>query len=307
MNQEAIHIACAADRNYLPHIATLLKSLSVNHGSEGVTVHFLHDATVDATQLAKLREQVEQSGMQLACHLPTESQLAGLPITERYPQVVWFRVLLPELLPDVDRVLYLDADTLVLQSLLPLWQLDLSGRPLAAVQDVISPAHAHVPADIGLASADDYFNSGVLLMNLAEMRSTDFYGRMKALDRERYSAGFPDQIALNAVAAGNWLRLHPKWNCMTPFIAGTERFSDLQDHNTEQRQAGASPCVLHFEGYWQRAKPWQYRCDHPYQWLYLHYRNQTPWPLQQLEGRTLKNRIAKRIPRSILDWVARWR
>ncbi|MES2489443.1 MAG: glycosyltransferase family 8 protein [Pseudomonadota bacterium] len=307
MSRDAIHIACAADRNYVPHIATLLQSLAINHGGEGVTVHFLHDATVTAEQLAQLRRQVEQLGMQLVCHLPTEAQLAGLPITERYPQVVWFRVLLPELLPDVERILYVDADTLVLQSLLPLWQLDLTGMPLAAVQDVISPAHAHVPADIGLRSAEDYFNSGVLLMNLKEMRASDFYGRMKALDRKRFAAGFPDQIALNAVAEGKWLRLHPKWNCMTPFISGTERASQLQHHNVEQRLAGASPCILHFEGYWQRAKPWQYRCDHPFQWLYLHYRNLTPWPLLQLEGRNLKNILAKQIPRSFLDWVARWR
>lgn len=296
-----IHVACAADRNYVPHIATLLKSLAANHGSRGVTVHFLHDASVDTEQLAKLRGQVEQSGMQLVCHLPSPSQLAGLPVTDRYPQAVWFRILLPALLPHVERVLYLDADTLVLQSLSPLWDLDLSGQPLAAVQDVPSPAHAHVPAEIGLASAEDYFNSGVLLMNLAEMRATDFYGQMRALDRKRYVTGLPDQIALNAVAAGNWLHLHPKWNCMAPFIAGTSRFSDLESLSVEQRQAGASPCILHFEGAWQRTKPWQYRCEHPHQWLYLHYRSLTPFPLQQLEGRTLKNRIAKRTPRALLN------
>lgn len=303
MSSKDIHIACAADRNYVPHIATLVQSLAANHGSDGVTVHFLHDATVDGEQLNLLRGQVERAGMQLRCHLPSASQLDGLPITERYPQAVWFRVLLPELLPDVERILYLDADTLVLQSLLPLWELDLSGLPMAAVQDVISPAHAHVPEQIGLARAEDYFNSGVLLMNLAEMRASNFYGRLKALDRSRFVAGFPDQIALNAVAMGHWLHLHPKWNCMTPFIAGTERSSQLLTHSAQQREAGVSPCILHFEGFWQRAKPWQYRCDHPYQWLYLHYRKQTPWPLRELEGRTLKNRILKRIPRRVLDFV----
>ncbi|TXI10305.1 MAG: glycosyltransferase family 8 protein [Rhizobium sp.] len=303
----AVHVACAANGAYVPHIATLLQSLAAHHGGTGVTVHFLHDASVTATQLAQLRGQVEKTGMQLACHLPSDAQLQGLPVTERYPQVVWFRVLLPDLLPDVDRVLYLDADTLVLQSLLPLWQLDLSGLPFAAVQDVISPAHAHVPAQIGLKHADEYFNSGVMLMNLDEMRSSNFHARMQALDRKRFVAGFPDQIALNAVAMGRWLRLHPKWNCMTPFIAGTERSSDLPSLSVQQREAGASPCVVHFEGYWQRAKPWQYRCDHPYQWVYLHYRNLTPWPLAELEGRTLKARILKRVPRSLLDFFWRLR
>ena len=304
---DEIHVAFAANAAYVPHVATLLQSLAENHGGKGVTVHFLHDATVNDAELAKLRGQVERAGMQLVCHLPTASQLAGLPITERYPQVVWFRVLLPELLPDVSRILYLDADTLVLQSLLSLWQLDLSGFPFAAVQDVTSPDHAHVPAEIGLAHADDYFNSGVLLMNLDHMRKVDFHGQIKALDRKRFASGFPDQIALNAVANGKWLRLHPKWNCMTPLIAGSGRFTQLPNRSVQQREAGVSPCILHFEGYTQLAKPWQYRCEHPYQWLYLHYRSFTPWPLRQPEGRTLKNRIGKRIPRPILDFIWRWR
>ena len=119
--------------------------------------------------------------------------------------------------------------------------------------------------------------------------------------------GLPDQIALNAVAAGTWLRLHPKWNCMAPFIEGSSRFSNLKSLSVEQRQAGASPCILHFEGAWQRTKPWQYRCVHPHQWLYLHYRSLTPFPLQQLEGRTLKNRIAKRIPLRLMNFLMRFR
>lgn len=301
-----IHIACAADAAYLPHIATLLKSVAINHGGEGVTAHFLHDATVSAEQLAQLHQHVEQSGMRLVCHCPSLSQLEGLPISTRYPQAVWFRTLLPELLPEVERILYLDADTLVLQSLLPLWQLDFAAMPFAAVQDVPSRRHANVPTEIGLARSEDYFNSGVLLINLEQMRAMDFYGRIKKIDRTRFTAGFPDQIALNIVANGQWLRLHPKWNCMSPFIVGTPRAFDLSARSLQQQQAAASPCILHFEGYWN-AKPWHYRCDHPHRWLYLHYRSLTPWPLQQLEGRTLKNRIVKRIPQRLLNLLARLR
>lgn len=306
MTGQDIHIACAANAAYVPHVATLLQSVAANHGPD-VTVHFLHDASVSAEQLAQLRGQTDQSGMRLVCHVPVAQQLAGLPVTDRYPQVVWFRVLLPELLPDVERVLYLDADTLVLQSLSPLWDLSLANVPLAAVQDVLSPQHRGLPQTIGLSRSEDYFNSGVLLLNLERMRVTNFRSRMMALDRAHFDAGFPDQIALNAVAKGQWLRLHPKWNCMTPFIEDTDRSDDMSERSFQHQQAAASPCVLHFEGYWLRAKPWHYRCDHPHQWLYLYYRGLTPWPLKVLEDRNLKNLIAKRVPRRLLDWLAQWR
>lgn len=302
-----IEIACAANAAYVPHVATLLQSVAAVHASGDVAVHFLHDESVSAADVQRLRASAEHAGLVFYAHQPSTQQLSQLPSSARYPQVVWFRILLPELLAETARVLYLDADTLVLQDLSTLWQLDLDAVLLAAVEDALSPAHAHIPREIGLSRREDYFNSGVLLMNLQAMRAEGFSARLLGLAHGRHAQDFPDQVALNMAVAGRWLHLHPKWNCMSPFIEHSDRAGEGGVRSLAQRQAAASPCILHFEGYWLRGKPWHYRCDHPQQWLYLHYRALTPWPLRELEARTWKNRIAKRIPRRLLDQIAKWR
>lgn len=301
------HIACSANAAYTPHVAALLQSVGAVHGAGEVAVHFLHDATVSRDMLNMLRASAEKAGLEFHAHQPAAQQLTDIPQSTRYPQVAWYRVLLPDLLPDLDRVLYLDADTLVMQDIAPLWRIDLGDFPLAAIEDALSPVHAYIPAEIGLSSQTDYFNSGVLLMNLKAMRTQGFGETLMTIARKPHIADFADQVPLNMVCAGRWIHLHPKWNCMSTFIEDSDRAGEAGARTLEQRQAAVSPCVLHFEGYWMRGKPWHYRCDHPQQWLYLHYRALTPWPLTELEGRTWKNRVAKRIPRRVLDWVARFR
>src|SRR5437879_3158835 len=78
----------------------------------------------------------------------------------------WYRIFLPELLPELDRVLYLDADVIVVDSLIPLWNVDLSEDYLAAVTNVFQAAHVHRPVELGLAGPRAYFNSGVMVLNL---------------------------------------------------------------------------------------------------------------------------------------------
>ena len=80
---------------------------------------------------------------------------------------MWYRIFLPELLPDVDRVLYLDVDTLAMDSLEPLWATDLGGNYLAARdQRVRGAGSATAPPSSGWPGREAYFNSGVLLLNL---------------------------------------------------------------------------------------------------------------------------------------------
>ena len=76
---------------------------------------------------------------------------------------------MPELLPEVERVLYLDVDTLALDDLAPLWRTDLGDAYVGAVTNVFQPDHLFHAAELGIRP-EDYFNSGVLLLDLAALR-----------------------------------------------------------------------------------------------------------------------------------------
>ncbi|MEQ1438036.1 glycosyltransferase family 8 protein [Fontimonas sp. SYSU GA230001] len=293
-----IHVACAADETYVPHAAAMIHSLLRAPGGEAVTVHFLHAAALAPALIAQLDAFVTGLDGRLRCHAIADARVAGLPTMGRISRVMWFRVFLPELLPDVPRVLYLDCDTIVVRDLRPLFALDLEGACLGAVSNVFEPHMAQHARTLGLEDPRAYFNSGVLLLDLDAWRRADVAHRVLELARDpARRLVWPDQDALNIALAGRWKALHPRWNCQNSlyfFRHAPEVFGANQ-----VAEATADPGILHFEG-GDLAKPWHYLCKHPARRLYLRHRAATPWPLRQLDGRTLVHRLLHPLPIGLL-------
>jgi lipopolysaccharide biosynthesis glycosyltransferase len=204
---------------------------------------------------------------------------------------MWYRILLPELLPGHDRVLYLDVDTIAVDNLEPLWETGLDGFYLAAVTNVFQHNHLHRPAELGLDGPGEYFNSGVLLMNLASMRADHATEKLRDCAVQRGDQlEWPDQDALNLVLGKRRLALHPRWNCMNSvrtFPASIEVFGAAA-----VEEARANPGIRHFEGPLEN-KPWHYLCGHDLREAYFKHRRATPWPRVQVEGATPANTIRR--------------
>ncbi len=185
-----------------------------------------------------------------------------LPLRGRAVEHIYARLFLAERLPEeVERYLYLDVDTLVLSDLVPLWNTDLRGAVLAAVQDlavplVSSPLGLTRFEALGFASRDAYFNAGVLLVDRRSWQSRDIGRRAVAFLRERGDAiHLLDQEALNVATSGRWRPLHYRWNLIAS-IAG--RSFHRLDGVDEALLADAveRPGIVHFAGTF---KPWRLR------------------------------------------------
>jgi len=155
------------------------------------------------------------------------------------------RLLLPELLPDTTRILYLDCDLLVSADLNPLFTTPLHGKLIGAVPETHTPrldqsipGHLLTPEETTLPT----FNAGVLLLDLAGLRNSAVIDRIRALPPAFHSIHM-DQAVLNYVVRGNWEKLPGRWNRQR-FI--TENFSVYRDHPGS---------VWHFIG---RMKPWHF-------------------------------------------------
>jgi lipopolysaccharide biosynthesis glycosyltransferase len=170
------------------------------------------------------------------------------------------RLLIPALLPaDLDRAIYLDADTLILAPIAPLWDLPLGENLVAGAVDPW--AHAQ-----DVVTTPYYANSGVLLMNIEAWRKeriTD--AALTFLNNCPYK--FIDQSAINAVAAGRILPLASEWNYILGFV-GTN-FISLPPEQL--------PKIIHFAGC--EPRPWAHR-DAPYREIYLHHRQRGPLPME---------------------------
>lgn len=289
-----LEVACAAEGSYVPHSAAMIHSLLTGPRSYDVHVNYMHGPEFSQRSLRKLQGMVDGLGGSIRFLEVPDERCDGLPTKGFTRKATWYRVLLPELLPDSERVLYLDADLLVLRSLEELWATELSDHYVAAVTNVLEPQFADRPTQLGLSGPGAYFNAGVLLLDLAKMRADGCTEAILNLGRER--AGdllWRDQDALNIILGPNRLALHPRWNCMNSVLL----FPWSADVFGEEAVAEAkrSPAIRHFEGP-SINKPWHLLSEREAGDLYFVHRRETPWPRVRREGVTPPN-VLKRIAR----------
>jgi lipopolysaccharide biosynthesis glycosyltransferase len=295
-----LHVSCAAEGGYVPHSAAMLHSVLASRGESDLQVHYLHGPGLPRPDRDLLARMVDEGGGSISFHETPDERLEGLPVVEAFTGAMWYRTFLPELLPDVDRVLYLDVDTIAVDDLTPLWETDLSEHYVAAVTNVFQPGHAARSADLGLPSPDVYFNSGVLLFNLDTMRRDARAEAIRECARERGGElGWPDQDALNLVLGTRRVPLHPRWNLMNSMLAFPEAAEVFGANALEE--ARRRPGIRHFEGPGEN-KPWHYLCRRELRELYLDHRRRTPWPEVALEGAGAGNRL-RRLARQALTAI----
>lgn len=119
----------------------------------------------------------------------------GINCTKRFPYMAMVRCYLPQILKE-NKVIYIDVDTTVVEPLTDLWNFNLGSKCLAA-----------------RAEHDDYFNSGVLLMDLAKMRALNIANQFTRL-LTKCRLVFPDQDAINIVLKGQIATLPYKFNAL---------------------------------------------------------------------------------------------
>jgi lipopolysaccharide biosynthesis glycosyltransferase len=288
-------VAVATDAAYLPWCATTVVSCATANAGEELRFHVLHAPDVTSNDLSRLGTVAREQGAAVEFRPIDEAVVSMFPSKGALAggRMSWLRVVLPELLPELQRVIYLDADTLVVESTAALWHTDLKVAPLAAVANVTEAAmQAHVTS-LGVEDWG-YFNAGVLLVDLGRWReegATDALARFVA---DHQHLPWFDQDALNAVFAGRWQKLHPRWNAMNSFWMWGDLAAKVFGEEI-LAQATSRPSILHFEGP-SLCKPWHYLCDHPWRSAYRSTLARTPWAGIPLTDRTLVTRLIGRLP-----------
>ncbi len=253
MTHDPIRIALCADANYAPHLATTLQSILVHNPDADLDVHVLCTDADPATR-ARIEQVAQAFGRTLNFHAPDSSSFSHLTVRGHFSHAVYLRLLLPDLLPDVSRLIYLDCDLLVEASLAPLWAVDVAGMACAGVPEK------------GLAhrlGVERYVNSGVLLMNLDYWREHGTAGQcIEWLANNREQASFVDQDAINVVLANKIVFVDQAWNLNSAEELGPESLAA-----NPQR-------ILHFAGPY---KPWHLAYDFSLAEIYRKYRVATSW------------------------------
>lgn len=270
---DRIWLAFGCDVGFAPHLAATIASVVRYTPADRLHILILQEGfgSRQRDAIESIAKSAEFTWFDMA-----DFELPDYEVSNHITYATLFRLGLERLAPDAcKRLIYLDADLIVMADLEELWNLDLKGATIGGIPD--AGLNKDIPSDnqhwlewVDDADAD-YMNAGVMLVDVEKVRREA--GFSKALDfiAER-GADLPyqDQDAINRVYWNKWTRLPPEWNVQRfQFIKGFQKYFPK-----ETLDALKNPKIVHFTG---PEKPWSMEGYHAWWWVYWQALADTPY------------------------------
>lgn len=279
MKSNIIHIALCTDENYSYPCGVCITSILENNKDKECNIYVLTSGLKDCS-IKKFKEISKKYNQRIEIIKIDNHLISGLKTNDRFPFSIYYRFLLPQLLVDLDRVLYLDCDIIVTRNLNELWNTDIKEYACGVIEDQMSDC---ITMHNRISKYRDYFNSGVLLMNLDYWRRNEISSELINFIYENPSMClYPDQDALNYVLGDKVLFLKYEYNYQELFYRPK---GNLYLHKTKWGgllPEGSVPTVIHYTA---EIKPWHKGCSHPYRSLFLMYKMKSPWKKSKLKSK----------------------
>ena len=238
----------ATSRAYFPYLTVMLSSLYQNHQGYPVNVYVIHTELLP-DDINLLVEQAGKYGCAVHSLKVDLGPVQALATSRTMSHAAYLRMFAIDVLPpEIDRILYLDADIIVRKPLTALFELDMEGYLVAACE---SPSFNsfYYKTQLGIPNGQTYFNSGVMLLHLKEMRreGITLHTLLEVAKANNRRGICFDQDILN-LALGAKLLLLPEeqYNC------APDVFDRL--YGDAASKAAAFGSVIHY--YQQDQKPW---------------------------------------------------
>lgn len=195
-----MNILVTLNSSYVKPLCVMLKSMMLSNPDERFDLYVAHSSLTES-DFAKIKEHTDTNRVKIHRVLIDGEILKNAPVLKRISKETYYRLLLLDYLPlDVDRILYIDPDTVIINSLSPFYNLDFGGKLLAAA------GHTHGLVELANRirfrhkKSERYFNAGVILFNLQKMRKSvtteDIFSYIRKNEKRLYLA---DQDVLNGM------------------------------------------------------------------------------------------------------------
>ena len=271
---DTIHIAFAINDQFAIHLGAAIASLLTNAKSKNrINIYVLqqnlnHSNRSNITQLERLRTNTHIDLLEV-----DSSKFALLPLTSKAQTIeTYFRLALPNILPEIDKLIYLDADVVVMGDIKELWNQEMKDNILLAVEDPkYTSKNRH--ESLGMKKNSPYFNGGVLMMDLKKMRAFGLEQKVPNYVRKKFKIlKYQDQDILNALFENYWRALPLSFNAYKHlcFKHGEDEFFTYTQKDI--LLAKNNPYIIHFNG---TIKPSSYNCTDTRRKHYLKYLKKT--------------------------------
>ena len=252
-----INVAFATDDNYAQHAAVAMASILMHTKTpQDVLFHVIGDG-IAAESKAKIKETVKGFESDMLFYEPSLEN--DFYVSAGLSRAAYFRLYVAEILPEtVSRLIYLDCDLVVLGDIAELFTHDFEGHPMGATMDfgimASSKRRKEKEEVIGLPNDAPYFNSGVLLMDLAQWREKRL-GDLLIKDAAEHHYPHHDQDAMNKMFMGDWSVVPLRWDVIPPVYQMQLKVVLSSKYRKIAAEARKNPAILHYAGGY---KPWEY-------------------------------------------------
>jgi lipopolysaccharide biosynthesis glycosyltransferase len=265
-DERAVCIALASNESYMPYVGVMLSSLLAHADIERdydivIMIPDEHNPNLAKHKNRILNAITSRANITIR-FIEMSAKIADLNLSlPAHPTIeTYFRLFLPQLLPNHKKILYLDADMIVCADVSKLYDTDLKGNVIGAAHDPIfvsseiSPSfNKHEYALKTGLNHHDYFQAGVLLIDLEKLRNEDLCAKMLAYAGS-HETEFADQDVLNIYLRGKVRYIDLRWNVeITPQIDDLIEYCPAALKN-EYLEARKKAYIYHFAGV---DKPWK--------------------------------------------------
>lgn len=258
MEKTVIPIVFAANNSYSIFCYTAIYSLIQNAGKKYFYHIYVFQTDISDDNCGML-ESLSSGNVKVECvNISQYTQNVYLKGSLHLSIETYYRLFIPCILPQYEKILYLDSDMCILADVAELYECDLHGYAVGAVLDVpCEPLERHLK-NIGKLDYRKAFNAGVLVINTTKFEEDKIREKCLAILEEDYKRKirkliFADQDALNIVLYENYCILDKRWNYQHQYLWRThEVFEEFRQTYIDDQ---FKVFIMHFAG---DKKPWKY-------------------------------------------------
>ena len=298
-------VVYSSDDNYTQHTGVSIVSLLDNNKHFDDIHIYVIDNEISKVNKEKLIDIINNYGRRISfIDFNKYKSMLNLNMQWNISISSYARLFISSMLPNnVDKVLYFDCDTVIVNKVDELWNTDIKDYYVAGVADTVSSS---TKSSVGIDRDGKYINAGMLLINLKKWREDNIQDKfIEFININNGSVTHHDQGVINGVLQNNLKILKPNFNLMTVYYTMKREdiisyYSIDSEFYSEDviQEALLDPVYIHFTpGFTTR--PWIKGCKHPKKELYLSYLEKTPWKDTKLEKDKSKIRV------KVVNWIYR--
>ncbi|KZX16069.1 general stress protein A [Methanobrevibacter cuticularis] len=269
MKSGELHVIYISGNDFMPYAGVSIESLFENNKTFSEIYLHLFDRGIDNSNKEKLEALCKKYNRKLFLYDINEKMYDKILNNKTMQKInlitsinTLSKLLIPQIIPkDIEKIIYIDADSLVLGSLENLWNMDITNYYFAAVEDLaVLSMFPQIKTSLGLDNNSNYVNAGIMFINLTkwkednvEEKFIDFLGD--------YDSFFMDQDVFNKVLFDKILIIPLNYNVLPAFYGFSYdyfKYSKLESYYSENeiKDALENPIIFHFARSNIVPRPW---------------------------------------------------